>query len=91
MIKKEICHHLGLKVSTINYIQQHYKFQSPFCFKKQRVHRKKNSVKTSKIVKPNKAIIKKRTKQVVELIMILMKPLKNSGVFEKVRVSLFVR
>jgi hypothetical protein len=30
MTKKEVCQHLGLKVSTINSIQQHYKLQSPF-------------------------------------------------------------
>jgi len=28
MTKKEIFHHLGLKVGTINSIQQHYKLQS---------------------------------------------------------------
>ena len=42
MSKKEICHDMGLKVGTINSIQQHYKLQSPFYFKKQKVHRKKN-------------------------------------------------
>ncbi len=41
MTKKEVCHHLGLKVGTINSIQQHYKLQSPFYFKKPKAHRKK--------------------------------------------------
>ncbi len=31
-LNKEICHHLGLKVGTINSIQQHYRLQSPFYF-----------------------------------------------------------
>jgi hypothetical protein len=39
MTKKEVCHHLGLKVGTINSIQ-HYKLQSPFYFKKPKAHRK---------------------------------------------------
>jgi DNA polymerase II small subunit/DNA polymerase delta subunit B len=41
MTKKEVCHHLGLKVGTINSIQQYYKLQSPFYFKKPKAHRKK--------------------------------------------------
>jgi hypothetical protein len=41
MTKKEVCHHLGLKVGTINSIQQHYKLESPFYFKKPKAHRKK--------------------------------------------------
>jgi hypothetical protein len=41
MTNKEVCHHLGLKVGTINSIQQHYKLQSPFYFKKPKAHRKK--------------------------------------------------
>jgi hypothetical protein len=41
MTKKEVSHHLGLKVGTINSIQQHYKLQSPFYFKKPKAHRKK--------------------------------------------------
>jgi hypothetical protein len=48
--KKEICHHLGLKAGTINSIQQNYKLQSPFYFKKP-----KNYVDTSEVRKPNKA------------------------------------
>ena len=28
MTKKEVCHHLALKIGTINSIQQHYKLQS---------------------------------------------------------------
>ncbi len=55
MTKKEICHHLGLKVGTINSIQQHYRLQSPFYFEKQKIHRKKNLVETNEIVKPKKA------------------------------------
>jgi hypothetical protein len=43
MTKKEVCHHLGLKVGTINSIQQHYKLQSPFYFKKLKAYRKKGS------------------------------------------------
>ena len=40
--KKEVCHHLGLKIGTINSIQQYYKLQSLFyCNKpKRRVKRK---------------------------------------------------
>jgi hypothetical protein len=53
--KKEICHHLGLKVGKINSIQQYYRLQSPFYFKKQKIHRKKNLVKTNEIAKPKKA------------------------------------
>ena len=41
MTKKEICTHLGLKVGTINSIQQHYKLQSPFYYKKPKAHKKK--------------------------------------------------
>ena len=41
MTKKELCHHLGLIVGTINSIQQHYKLQGPFYFKKPKAHRKK--------------------------------------------------
>jgi len=55
MTKKEICHHLGLKVGSINSIQQHYKLQSPFYFKKPKIHRKKNSVETNEIVMSKKA------------------------------------
>jgi vesicle coat complex subunit len=62
MTKKEICHHLRLKFGTINSIQRHYKLQSPFYFKKQRVHKKKNSVETSEVVKPNKANMKNKNK-----------------------------
>jgi hypothetical protein len=43
MTKKEVCHHLGLKVGTINSIQQYYKLQSPFYYKKPQKHRKKGS------------------------------------------------
>jgi hypothetical protein len=43
MTKKEICHHLGLKVGTINSIQQHYKLQSPFYFKKPKTYKKKEN------------------------------------------------
>jgi hypothetical protein len=35
---KEVCQHLGLKVGTIKSIQQHYKLQSPFYFKKPKQH-----------------------------------------------------
>ena len=34
MTKKEVCHHLGLKVGTINSIQHHYKLQSPYYYSK---------------------------------------------------------
>ncbi len=55
MTKKEIFHHLGLKVGKTNSIQRHYKLQSPFHFKKQKIHRKKNSLEINEIVKPKKA------------------------------------
>jgi hypothetical protein len=42
MTKKEVCNHLGLKVGTINSIQQHYKLQSPFYFSKPKAQKKKN-------------------------------------------------
>jgi hypothetical protein len=42
MTKKEVCDHLGLKVGTINSIQQHYKLQSPFYFKSQKLIERKN-------------------------------------------------
>ncbi len=48
MTKKEVCHHLGLKVGTINSIQQHYKLQSPFYFKKPKAHRKKKQSESDK-------------------------------------------
>ncbi len=32
MTKKEVCHHLGLKVGTINSIQQHYKLKKALLF-----------------------------------------------------------
>ena len=41
MTKKEVCYHLGLKVGTINSIQQHYKLSSPFYYKKPKAHSKK--------------------------------------------------
>jgi len=47
MTKKEICYHLGLKVGTINSIQQHYKLQSPFYYKKPKMYTKK-SIKSKK-------------------------------------------
>ena len=37
------------------HIQQHYKLQSPFYFKKPKVHRKKASEQTDETVKPKKA------------------------------------
>jgi hypothetical protein len=55
MTKKEVCHHLGLKAGTIKSIQQHYKLQSPFYFKKPKVHRKKTCEQTNEVVKPKKA------------------------------------
>jgi hypothetical protein len=47
MTKKEVCHHLGLKVGTINSIQQHYKLQSPFYFIKPKAYRKKGAARGS--------------------------------------------
>jgi hypothetical protein len=44
MTKKEVCHHLGFKVETINSIQLNYKLQSPFYFKKPKALRKKQAV-----------------------------------------------
>lgn len=41
MTKKEVCNHIGLKVGTINSIQQHYKLQSPFYYRKPKNHKKK--------------------------------------------------
>ncbi len=46
MTKKEVCHHLGLKVGTTNSIQQHYKLQSPFYFNKPKTHKKKKENET---------------------------------------------
>jgi hypothetical protein len=72
MTNKEVCHHMGLKAGTINSIQQHYKLQSPFYFKKPKVHRKKTSEQTNEVVKRRKQI---RTKKLVEEPTIMMKPL----------------
>lgn len=52
MTKKEICYHLGLKVGTINSIQQHYKLQSPFYYKKPKIHTK-ISIKSKKKINNN--------------------------------------
>jgi len=49
MTKKEICNHLGLNVGTINSIQRHYKLQSPFYYKKPKMHRKKKEAKAETI------------------------------------------
>jgi predicted acylesterase/phospholipase RssA len=43
MTKKEVCHQSGLKVATINSIQQYYKLSGPFYFKKRKAHKKKGS------------------------------------------------
>ena len=40
MTKKETCHHLGLKVGTINSVQQYYKLSSPFYYSKPNMRRK---------------------------------------------------
>jgi hypothetical protein len=54
MTKKEVCNHLGLKVGTINSIQQHYKLQSPFYFNKPKAQKKKNIDENDKEHKYNK-------------------------------------
>jgi hypothetical protein len=38
MTKKDVSHHLDIKVSTINFIQKHFKLQS-FYFKKPKAHK----------------------------------------------------
>ena len=43
MTNKEVCHHLGLKIGTINSIQQHYKLQSPFYFKRPKSQKEKRN------------------------------------------------
>jgi hypothetical protein len=67
MTKKEVCHYLGLKVGTINSIQQHYKLQSPFYFKKPKVYRKKkqeNESDKSPVEQPDisKSVVKSKAK-----------------------------
>jgi len=67
MTKKEVFHHLGLKVGTINSIQQNYKLQSPFYFKKPKAHRKKkqeSEADKSPDEQPNnsKSVVKSKAK-----------------------------
>jgi len=57
MTKIEVCHHLGLKVGIINSVQQHYKFQIPFYFKKPKAHRKKNKKVNQIMLLSNNLII----------------------------------
>jgi hypothetical protein len=57
MTKKEVCHHLGLKVGAINSIQQYYKLQSPFYFKKPKAHRKKKQVNQISLLMNNLIIV----------------------------------
>jgi hypothetical protein len=61
MTKRQICHHLGLKVGTINSIQQHYKLSSPFYFKKPKPHKKRQEGKKPKkrVVMMSKSMINK--------------------------------
>jgi hypothetical protein len=56
MTKKEVCHHLDLKVGTINSIQKHYKLQSPFYFNKPKAHKKKKLKKFLKFQSQRKQI-----------------------------------
>ncbi len=43
MTKKEVCHHLGLKVGTINSIQQHYKHYKSLLFQKAKSSQKEKT------------------------------------------------
>ncbi len=87
MIEKEICHHLGLKVGTINSIQRHYKLQSSFYFKKKILIKRKILLKLMKLWSQRKQIW---IKKVVEETMILMKPLtKQSSLWKSKNKSFY--
>ena len=63
MTKKEICTHLGLKVGTINSIQQYYKLQSPFYYKKPKAHKKKKESITAPESAPKSKSKNKKTQK----------------------------
>ena len=78
MTKKEVCHHMCLKVGTINSIQHHYKLQSPFYYSKPKKHLKKKqqSVESKMIPSveskvneepPKKSKVKKRPEDLTEI------------------------